>query len=238
MAKTLLVFGARNLGRTLAATLARDGWNTAGVARSEETIAALRESAPEALGVIADATSEDEVGAAVAQTRERFGGLDLVVNAMTPRGGGGRTAGSIAESHRADVQPYIDEFVPAVFNVLAAGSRALVEEGGGTFVQLTGGSSRRGIPGRGPWAAGAFATRALVQSAAQELRERNVHMALLIVDAVIESPKTTTMLDGKPEEASASEEDVVRAIRYLDSQSPRGWTHELQLTPRLERWIP
>jgi len=240
MAPTLLVFGARNLGRTLARTLAEDGWNTAGVARSEETIAALRDSVPDALGIVADAIQEDEVERAVAETRQRFGGLDLVVNAMTPSrpGRAGVGGGTIAESHRADLEPYLDAFLPAVFNVLAASSRALVAEGGGTLVQLTGGSSRRGMAGRGPWAAAAFATRALVQSAAQELRDQNVHAVLLIVDAVIESPKTMGLLGGKPTEASASEEDVVRAVRYLDSQSPRAWTHELQLTPRLEQWIP
>jgi len=30
----------------------------------------------------------------------------------------------------------------------------------------------------------------------------------------------------------------VRAIEYLHQQSPRAWTHELQLTPALERWVP
>jgi len=63
----------------------------------------------------------------------------------------------------------------------------LGEQGSGTLVQITGGSARRGMVGRGPWAAAAFATRALLQSAALELRERGVHAALLVVDASIES---------------------------------------------------
>jgi hypothetical protein len=35
-----------------------------------------------------------------------------------------------------------------------------------------------------------------------------------------------------------TEEEVARAVAYLAGQSPRAWTHELQLTPRLERWVP
>jgi hypothetical protein len=46
------------------------------------------------------------------------------------------------------------------------------------------------------------------------------------------------MLEGDPPERSASMEDVAAAVNYLYNQSPRGWTHELQLTPALERWIP
>ena len=73
---------------------------------------------------------------------------------------------------------------------LSTGARALRRTGGGALVQITGGSSRRAIPGKGLWAAGAFATRALVQAAAQELRGEGIHVALLAVDATIESPKT------------------------------------------------
>jgi len=46
---TLLVFGARNLGRVLCRELAADGWRVAAVARSEETILKLREL--ESIGV-------------------------------------------------------------------------------------------------------------------------------------------------------------------------------------------
>ena len=235
---TLLVFGARNLGRALAADLAAAGWNVAGVARSAETIAALEEAVPAALGITADATKADEVERAVTDTRERFGSLDLVVNAVTPTPRGGLGGGPLADAAADALEPYVEDFLPVVFHVLRAGGRALAEQGSGTLIQLTGGSARRGIPERGPWAAAAFATRALVQSAAQELRERGVHVALLIVDAVIESEKTAQMIAGRPEDATASQDDVVRAIRYLAEQTPRSWTHELQLTPRLERWVP
>jgi NAD(P)-dependent dehydrogenase (short-subunit alcohol dehydrogenase family) len=234
----LVVFGARNLGRELAATYARKGWGVAAVARSEETVEALREAVPDALGIAADAADQEAVERAFEEARQRFGGLDLVVNAITPSAHGGTGGGTRAGSRREALEPYVDEFLPAVFNVLSAGGRALTENGGGTFVQVTGGSARRGMPGRGPWAAAAFATRALVQSAAQELREQGVHVALLIVDATIDSPKTAAMLEGRSPDSSASQEEIVQAIEYLASQSPRAWTHELQLTPRGDRWVP
>jgi NAD(P)-dependent dehydrogenase (short-subunit alcohol dehydrogenase family) len=41
-AKTLLVFGARHLGRTIARELTAEGWRAAAVARSEETIVSFR----------------------------------------------------------------------------------------------------------------------------------------------------------------------------------------------------
>ena len=62
----------------------------------------------------------------------------------------------------------------------------------------------------------------MIQAQAAELRERNVHAALLIVDAVIESEKTAAWLEDEPPEKSASMEDVAKAVRYLYEQSPRG----------------
>ena len=231
---TLLVFGARNVGRVLARELVAHGWNAAAVARTQETIDALRSEAPEALGIVADAASSAEVERAFAETRDRFGPPDLVVSAVTD----GPRSGSIVELAEDAFDSYLHDLLPAIFNVLRVGSRVLVENGGGTFVQMTGGSARRGMPKRGPWAATAFATRALTQSAAGELRERNVHVALLIVDAVIESRKVASLMEGHPPERFATMEEIAKAIAYLHGQSPRAWTHELQLTPALETWVP
>ena len=231
---TLLVFGARNLGRALAASFAEDGWSVAAVARSAETIARIRTELPETLGLVADSARPEDVERAFAETRDRFGGVDLVVNAISI----GVPGGELADAPPDAMAPYLSDLVPGVFNVVRVGARVLREQASGTLVQITGGSTRRGMPGRGPWAAAAFATRALVQAAALELREHGVHVALLIVDATIEGAKTQEWLAGRPPEASTTEADVAAAVRYLAAQSPRGWTHELQITPRLDRWVP
>jgi len=228
---TLLVFGARNLGRVLAREVAADGWRVAAVARSESTLEALRDEVPDAIGLLGDASDPEEVERIFAEV----GDVDLVVNAITTTPSFG---GPVHEAPPEALDAYVGALLPGIFNVLRVGGRVLAGQGRGTLVQVTGGSARRGNPGRGPWAAAAFATRALVQSQAGELRDQGVHVALLIVDAIIESEKTKHWLEDEPPERSASMEDVAQAIRYLHEQSPRAWTHELQLTPALERWVP
>lgn len=236
---TLLVFGARNLGRAVGAHLAGEDWGVAAVARSEESVARVRDEIRGSLGIVADAGRDDDVERAFRETKERFGSVDLVVSAISPSfGGRSFGGGGIAEANAEAMAPYVEELLPNLFTLLRIGTRFLKEQGGGTYVQITGGSARRGMPGRGPWAAAAFATRALVQSAAAELRDDGVHVALLIVDATIESEKSAERLEGRPKEESAGQEDIARAVAYLAGQSPRAWTHELQLTPSGDRWIP
>jgi hypothetical protein len=125
------------------------------------------------------------------------------------------------------------------FAFLSVGARFLRAQGrGGTLVQVTGGSSRRGMPGRGLWAAGAFASRAMVQAAAQELREERIHVALLVVDATIASPKTDASTRGAPDHALADQRLIAEAVAFLAGQQPRAYTHELVLTPAGDRWVP
>jgi NAD(P)-dependent dehydrogenase (short-subunit alcohol dehydrogenase family) len=236
---TLLVFGARNLGRAIAGHFASEGWGVAAVARSQDSLARLAEDVPGALTIAGDAANVIDVERAFAETRMRFAVVDLVVVAISPTHGirtwGG---GEVAESEPASFAPYLDDLLPALVNVLRVGSRLLKQQGHGTYVQITGGSARRGRPGLGAWAAAAFATRGLIQSAAGELRRHGIHVALLIVDATIDSEKTRERIAGKPPEETATEEDVARAVAYLASQSERAWTHELQITPRGDAWIP
>jgi NADP-dependent 3-hydroxy acid dehydrogenase YdfG len=124
------------------------------------------------------------------------------------------------------------------FVFLSEGVRALQESGGGTLVQITGGSSRRAMPGKGLWAAGAFATRALVQAAAQEQRGHGIHVALLAVDATIESEKTAAFTADQPRAALADMEGVASAVEFLVRQGERTMTHDLVVTPAGDRWVP
>ena len=239
MPPALVVLGARNLGGAILDHFRDRGWQGAAVARSEDTLARVRERG--ALALEADASDPDALADALARAREELGGLDLVVNAVSaatasgPPFGGGPIADATLDGFRGWAVSVAEQ----TFVFLSCGIRALRDAGGqGTLVQVTGGSSARAFPGRGPWAAGAFASRALVQAGAQELREEGIHVALLAVNATIESPKTEAFTRDTPREALASMEAVAAAVAFLADQDVRGMTHELVVTPSGDRWIP
>src|SRR3954454_20139483 len=227
---TAVVLGARNLGGAITTHLLAEGWAAAAVARSEDSLERMRSAG--AVALQADAANPGELGEALLRAREQLGGLDLVVNAVSAArppadGASGFGGGPLAEATVEGFRGWTAAVAEQAFVFLSEGTRALrAAGGGGTLVQVTGGSSRRAMPGRGPWAAGAFATRALVQAAAQELREDGIHVALLAVDATIESPKTEAFTKDQPREALAGMEDVAAAVAYLADQSARGMTHD------------
>jgi NAD(P)-dependent dehydrogenase (short-subunit alcohol dehydrogenase family) len=234
VAGTALIFGARNLGLAIAERLSGSGWNVAAVARSSATVERVQERLPDAFAFEVDASHPARVADALDQTRERFGTLDLLVNAVSPGPRPGSTfgGGPLADSSPEDLDHYAGFVTRQVHAFLSAGARALRQSGSGTLIQITGGSSRRAIPGRGPWAAGAFASRALTQAAALELREEGIHAALLVVDATIRRPGT------EPSDELAEPEDIAAAVEYLAAQKPTSWTHELVITPRGDTFVP
>ena len=92
------------------------------------------------------------------------------------------------------------------------------------------------MPGRGLWAAGSFGVRALTNAAALELREHGIHVALLVVDAGIEPLAGAPA--GRSSDALADPRELAAAVAFLASEGARGATHELQVTPLAERWVP
>jgi NAD(P)-dependent dehydrogenase (short-subunit alcohol dehydrogenase family) len=239
MAKTIAVLGARNLGGAIIDHFLELGWNAASVARSEETLERVR--ARGALALSADAADPGSLSDALSRVRAELGSLDAVVNAVSaarPTTAGPFGGGPFGTADLDAFRAWTVAVAEQAFVFLSVGAAALREGSGGALIQATGGSSRRAIPGRGLWAAGAFATRALVQAAALELREEGIHAALLIIDATIESPKTADFTRDVPREALGDMGQIAAAVSFLVEQGARALTHELVVTPAGERWVP
>jgi NAD(P)-dependent dehydrogenase (short-subunit alcohol dehydrogenase family) len=102
--------GGGGLGSALAEALAGAGARVAVVGRTESTLEAVVErvaaAGGEGLAVIADATDEDAAEAAVTRAVERFGPVDILVNAV---GGGAGKALHPAESYPRDAWDWIME---------------------------------------------------------------------------------------------------------------------------------
>jgi len=239
-AGVVAVLGARNLGGAVARHFLARGWSAAAIARSEESLAGVRDAG--ALGVPADAADPEGLAGALARVRDELGGLDAVVNAVSAsrrREGEPFGGGPLADATLEGFRGWGSAVAEQGFVFLSEGARALRRGGaGGALVQVTGGSARRAMPGKGPWSAGAFAVRALTQAAALELREEGIHVALLVVDATIESAKTAPATADTPRDALADQDEVARAAFYLATQDRRAMSHELVVTPAGDRWVP
>lgn len=234
----VLVLGARNLGGAVAQRFCADGWAVAAVSRGEDSLAGVRGAGVH--GITADAADPDGLRGAIGEARAVLGRLDVIVNAVSasrpPDDGTGFGGGALAEATLAGFEGWTIAPARQCFVFLSAGLEALGE--GGALVQVTGGSARRANPGRGLWAAGCGAVRTLTHAAALEGKQRGIHVGLLIVDGVIGSPKTEAFTREMDADAIADQDAVADAAFTLATQRHGALTHELQVTPIGDRWVP
>jgi 3-oxoacyl-[acyl-carrier protein] reductase len=237
--RSAVVFGARNLGRAVIELLVSDGWAVTGVARSQSTLDGV--SASGALAVEADVRDPEAVHGVLEQAAAAHGGVDLAVNAASAYGGqrsGPFGGGPIAEADADAFDSWTAAPARSAFSFLSASGRFTLAQGRpATLVQVTGGSARRAMPGRGLWAAGSFGVRAITNAAALELRPHGIQVTLLIVDATIQ-PFDGSTRPGVSPEALADPRRLADAVLFLANQDARSATHELLLTPLAEDWTP
>src|SRR3954469_5277228 len=152
--RSAVVFGARNLGRAVIELLVSDGWAVTGIARSQSTLDGV--SASGALALKADVTDPASVHDALEQASTAHGGVELVLNAAAAYGGertGPFGGGPIAEADLGGFESWAAAPARAAFSFLSASGRFAISQGrAATLVQVTGGSARRAMPGRGLWA--------------------------------------------------------------------------------------
>jgi NADP-dependent 3-hydroxy acid dehydrogenase YdfG len=234
-----VVLGARNLGGAIARDLLAHATRVASVARTQSDLDLL--AADGALPFAADAADLEQLDSVLTRAADELGTIGLIVNAVSaarpPADGTAFGGGTIAGAGPAGLEGWTLAPIRQAFTALKTGTAAL-RDGGGTFVQIVGAPARRADPERGLIAAVSGAVRALTHAAAQEVRASGVHVALLIVDGIIESPKTARMTEAMPPEALVREQDVAEAVRFLASQPERAMTHELVITPVGSRWLP
>ncbi len=136
--RVAVILGARNLGGAMMDYLQANGWRSAAIARSEETVASIRERG--ALGIPADASDPASLGSALAQVRDELGPPNLIVNAVSasrpPDDGKGFGGGPLAEATLDGFRGWAAAVAEQAFVFLSSGIRALRESGdGGTLIQ-------------------------------------------------------------------------------------------------------
>jgi NAD(P)-dependent dehydrogenase (short-subunit alcohol dehydrogenase family) len=162
--KVVFVTGAaRGIGRAIALELARRGARVAGGVRkpadAEELAAALAAVSPGHMAVPCDVSRYDEVEAAVAAARARFGQLDVLVNnagVITP-------VSRLAEADPAEWAANITvNLVGAMYACRVALPDLLAS--GGAIINVSSGAASRALEGWSAYCAGKAGLAMLTQS--------------------------------------------------------------------------
>jgi len=110
------------------------------------------------------------------------------------------------------------------------------ERGSGQIIIVGATASLRGRAKTTGFAAAKAAQRSLAQSMARHLGPQGVHVSLLIVDGVIDIPRTRKMFPERPDELFLNPDDIAATALFLTRQPRNAWTFEVDLRPSAENW--
>lgn len=193
--KTAIVTGGtRGIGLSIVKKYLENGANVAIAGSRQETVdkavAQLPEYEGRVMGIWPDLCSPEEVAAAFASVREKFGSLDILANNA---GISSRT--SLYDYTVEEFSKIMDLNVKAVFVCSQAAARIMKEQGGGVIISTSSMVSLYGQPSGCGYPASKFAVNGLTKSLARELAKDHIR-----VNAVAPGVTRTDMVASLPQE--------------------------------------
>jgi NAD(P)-dependent dehydrogenase (short-subunit alcohol dehydrogenase family) len=106
--------------------------------------------------------------------------------------------------------------------------------GRGTILFTGATASLRGGAGFAAFAASKFALRALAQSMARELGPKGIHVAHIVIDGQIASPRYAELARERGPDALLDPAAIADVYHDLHRQPRSAWTFEFELRPWVE----
>jgi len=242
MSGAALIIGAGDAtGGAIAKAFAKEGLEACVVRRPrhldqlEGLADEIRREGGKARAYGVDARDEDQMQALFDQVETEVGPLDVVVFNI-----GANVNFPVTETTG---RVYRKVWEMAAFAGFLTGreaaKRMLPRERGSIF--FTGATaSVRGGAGYSAFAGAKFALRALSQSMARELGSKNIHVAHILIDGMIDSPFIQELLPDidsyRDQDRVLAPEDIARNFVWLHQQPRSAWTQEMDLRPWAETW--
>lgn len=218
-------------GAAFARRFHREGYALALLSRSEEHGAPLVTELGDARAFACDAGDPAAVERTFAEIRGALGDPSVVVYNAGPG-----VFGTFDDVSVADLETGWRVNTLGLFAVAKEVVPAMQAAGGGSIVVVGATASRRGAARTAAFAQAKAAQRALCESLARHLWPKGIHVSLIVVDGVVDLPRTRARMPDKPDSFFVAPDDVASTAAFLVAQPRSAWTFELEARPFGETW--
>lgn len=231
-AKVCIVAGVGpGTGTALSRRFAAGGYRVAMLARDAERLAKLERDIDGSRGYAVDVTEAAAVNVVVERIRSELGTPGVLVH--------NAVSGHFGEF--LDVTPEVLEntFRTNVLSLLLLGQAVaphMLAGGAGAIVVTGNTAAWRGVANFAAFAPSKAAQRILAQSMARSLGPKGIHVAYVVIDAVIDVPWTRQAFASKPDEFFARPDAIAETVYHVAHQDRSAWTFEVDLRPFAEKW--
>lgn len=217
--------GGQSLGEALSHSLAEEGYDVVVadlISDNAERVALNVHDRHnvKTLAVGVDLTQENEVSEMVRQTVEAFGRIDLLVYVA-----GFAKSMKIIDFGLKDWHMSIDVNLTGYFLCSREVSKIMIEQGGGSIIQINSKSGKVGSKHNSGYSASKFGGVGLTQSLALDLAEHNIRVNAIMPGNLLDSPMFQSLLPQYAKKLGIATEDVEQ---YYTDKVPlkRGCTYD------------
>lgn len=222
--------GAGN-GAALARRFASEEYSLALLARSKEFSVKLASELGNARAYICDVSDSEAIKDTFGRIRKELGNVDvLVYNA------GSGTWGNVEEVSARDLEMAWRVNTLGAFAAAREVIPGMKQRGTGSIIFIGATASRRGGAKAAAFAQAKAAQRTLAESMARHLWPAGIHVALVVIDGVVDLPRTRERMPGKPDSFFVKSDDVAATVYQLTQQPRSAWSFEVEARPFGEMW--
>ncbi len=242
MSGAAVIIGAGDAtGGAIAKAFAREGLTSCVMRRPrhvdqlEALAEEIRAEGGQAKAFGVDAREEEQMTALFDQIEADIGPVEVAVFNI-----GANVNFSITETTARTYRKVWEMAAFAGFLTGREAARVMLPRQRGTILFTGATAALRGGPGYSAFAGAKFALRALSQSMARELGPRNIHVAHIVIDGMIDTDFIAQFVEdmdaARAESRILSPDDIAANYVWLHNQPRSAWTQELDLRPWKERW--
>lgn len=235
-AKVAVVVGVGSgLGAAIAHRFASEGFTVALMARSADKLTQIQNkilaSGGDAIAIPADVTDITSLQSAFAQVFSQLAPPEVMIY----------NAGTFQMSGVLDLSPeqFENSWKVNCFGAFLASQIVLpkmLERGRGTILFSGATAALRGGARFSSLAVGKFGLRALAQSLAREFGSQGIHVAHIVIDGIIHTPKVQARGIEKEMYTLLSPDAIAQTYWQLYQQDFTAWTLEIDLRPAVEKF--
>ena len=218
-------------GASLARRFARGGYQIAMLARDKGRLRERESEIQESKGFVCDVSDEIAVTNVVNNVVSEIGQPEILIHNAV-----GAVFGNFMEIDPADLNANFQTNVMGLCYLSRLLAPAMIAAGKGAIIASGNTSALRGKANFAGFAPTKAAQRIFAESLARELGPKGIHVAYVLIDAVIDLKWTREWLPDKPDEYFIQPDDIAETTYQVAHQPRSAWSFNVEVRPFAENW--
>ena len=218
-------------GTALVRRFAAEGYRVAMLARTAERLAGLAAEVPSAKAYVCDVSDHSQVDAALDRVERDMGAPSVLVHNAV-----GGAWGTFTEIDPAVLNRNFQVNTMGLLYLARRVTPAMVAAGKGAIIVTGNTSAQRGRANFAGFAPTKAAQRILAEAMARDLGPKGVHVAYIVIDAVIDVPWARERFKDKPDDFFIAPAAIADEAWHVANQPRSAWSFNVELRPFGETW--